>query len=77
MRPGLALGAHALLVVALGGCAAGKTVRVPVQPTPVAMPLVITRVGVEPKTIDVSQRETATVRYALSHPAAVRLDLVD
>jgi hypothetical protein len=40
-------------------------------------PLTITRVGIEPKTVDLSTRRAATIRYHLSAPAEVQVDLVD
>ena len=68
MRSRVALIA-ALLV---SGCASGRAVQGTGPPTPA-----ITNVGVEPKTIDLTQFQRATIRYELTHSATVTIDLVD
>ena len=62
-------------LLGLAGCATTTTVRP--SAAGVAAPLALTSVGVEPKTLDVSQEQVATFRYAITQPAAVRIDLVD
>ena len=79
MRSGLALGAALALFALLSGCAAPRTAGITARPgrgSGVAA-LAITRVGVEPKTITLESGQQATIHYELSHPASVRVDVVD
>jgi len=79
MRSRLAMMLAAVMGIAgVEGCAT-TTARVvtPRASRPAAATLRIERVGVEPKTIGVSNATTATIRYDLSRPATVTVDLVD
>ncbi len=44
---------------------------------PALTALAIERVSIEPKTIDVRKQDLVTIRFDLTHPATVRIDLVD
>ena len=76
MRPRVEIGTGLMVGVCLAGCAttAGTNAGGAVS---TVVPLAITNVGVEPKTIDPAQRQIATIRYELSRPATVTVDLVD
>ncbi len=56
--------------------AAGCATTAAVTPSAITR-LAIERVGVEPKTIDVQRRESATIRYSLTQRARVTVDVVD
>jgi len=58
---------------AASGCA--TTSKVPLASTPPSA-LAITNVGVEPKMIDINQQQVAAIRYELTQPATVVIDLV-
>lgn len=77
MRSRLALGVGLLSMGAVAGCA---TVGRPASASgsvPAPHALAITNVGVEPKTLEVQQGQAAAIRYALSRPASVTVELVD
>ena len=76
MRPGLVLSMTALLA---GGLSAGcATVKRPMQAAPaLPSPLAIEQVAVEPKTLDFRRPGEAAVRYTLSRPAVVSVELLD
>lgn len=76
MRPGVAVVMTALLSECLvAGCA--TTGGVEALQSPPASALAITGAGTEPKILDLRTPGRVTIRYHLTHPAEVRIDLVN
>ena len=72
----------ALLPCLIYGCAVvqptmTRSVGSPMPGTARAVPLMITSVGVEPKTIDITQGREATIRYTVSRACTVTVDFAD
>lgn len=76
MRSGLALSVAIMSMVVATGCATGKAPRT-ARMSLAAPVLAVLNVGVEPKTLDVQQAQTATIYYELTRSASVTVDLVD
>ena len=76
MRPSLEITLMSALMLAGCATAVGVTPHLPQGTVPVPS-LAIARVSVDPKTIDVRQQAVATIRYHLTHLAAVAIDVVD
>ena len=64
--------------VAMMGCATGKQLTLPpVRVERPSMPLTITRVGVEPKTVDLAMGGLVQIRYEIAEEVEVTIHLVD
>ncbi len=69
MRSGVAVSMGVLLTGLISsGCATGGKVKAP---------LAITQVSVEPKTLDLREHGQVNIRYTLTSPATVFIDLID
>lgn len=77
MRRGLALGLMALESVLLAGCAAGRQAASRPVAAVSALPLAISGVAVEPKTITAGEGAPAIVRCRVNQDASVTMEIVD
>ena len=66
-----------VIAAVMAGCATSAGTGTRLMTAQIVGPEAVTNVGVEPKTIDPSTGQAATVRYHLSDAASVQLDLVD